>query len=272
MFCDLPVHVDGTAAGRRRVSLAVDLAKRADARLSGLHVTPSPEVPPRYKPSRVAEVAATISGYLAADAQAAAAFGEETKKCRVETSWHEAAGDVVEGICKRARYADLVILGQYECQGAAEAHPLPVAHSVVLGCGRPVLVVPADIGASSFARAAIAWDGSRAAVRAVHDALSVMRLLHSVEIVEIIDGAAHDDLDAERLSAHLSRHGIHTKPEILRSGTANEHETLREQLGHGHYDLVIMGAYSHSMWREFIFGGATQLVLLSSQVPVLVSH
>ena len=97
MLRDLLVHVDGTAAGRRRVSLAVDLAKRADARLSGLHVTPSPEVPPRYKPSRVAEVAATISEYLAADAQAAAAaFGEESKKCRVETSWHEAAGDARE--------------------------------------------------------------------------------------------------------------------------------------------------------------------------------
>jgi nucleotide-binding universal stress UspA family protein len=131
MLRNLLVHVDGTAAGRRRVSLAVDLAKRTHAQLSGLHVTPSPEVPPRYKPSRVAEVAATISGYLAADAQAAAAaFGEETKKCRAETSWHEVAGDFVEGICNRARYADLVILGQYECQGAAEAHPLPIAHSV----------------------------------------------------------------------------------------------------------------------------------------------
>ena len=272
MLRDLLVHVDGTAAGRRRVSLAVDLANRADARLSGLHVTPSPEVPPRYKPSRVAEVAATISGYLAADAQAAAAFGEETKKCRVETSWHEAAGDVVEGICKRARYADLVILGQYECQGAAEAHPLPVAHSVVLHCGQPVLVVPADIGLSTFARAAVAWDGSREAVRAAHDAVPLLHMSQSVEIVEMIGGPAEHDLDGERLSAHLSRHGIRTMPEILRISTATEHESLREQLGHGHYDLIVMGAYSHSVWREFIFGGATQSVLLSSRVPVLVSH
>jgi nucleotide-binding universal stress UspA family protein len=33
-----------------------------------------------------------------------------------------------------------------------------------------------------------------------------------------------------------------------------------------------MGGYSHPMWLEFIFGGATQSILLSSKIPVLVSH
>jgi hypothetical protein len=59
------------------------------------------------------------------------------------------------------------------------AHPLPIAHSVVSRCGRPVLVVPAAVGPTSFARAAIAWDGSREAVRAVHDALPLLALSQS---------------------------------------------------------------------------------------------
>ena len=53
MLRDLLVHVDGGEEGRRRVQFAADLALRTDARLSGIHVTPPAEVPPRYKPSRV---------------------------------------------------------------------------------------------------------------------------------------------------------------------------------------------------------------------------
>jgi hypothetical protein len=81
-----------------------------------------------------------------------------------------------QGISHRARYADLVILGQYEWQGSPETHPLPIAHPVVLRCGRPVLVVPAAVQQSALARIAIAWEGSREAVRAVHDALPLLRL------------------------------------------------------------------------------------------------
>ena len=102
----------------------------------------------------------------------------------------ESDGDVVHCISDSARYADLVVLGQYEWQGPHVSHPLPIAHSVVSRCGRPVVVVPAAVGSISFDRAAIAWDGSREAVRAVHDALPLLILSQSVEIVTIIAPAA----------------------------------------------------------------------------------
>jgi hypothetical protein len=99
------------------VQFAVDLAVRAGARLSGLHVTPLSEVPPRYKPSLVAEVAAEISSKLAVDARAAAmVFSEAATQRLADACGFEAAGDVVHGIGEKARYADLVILGQYESQ------------------------------------------------------------------------------------------------------------------------------------------------------------
>jgi nucleotide-binding universal stress UspA family protein len=108
LFRDLLVHVDGSQAGRRRVQLAVDLAGRMDARLSGLHATPPAEVPLKYKPSRLAEVAAHVSARLELDARAAAAiFREEAP----DACWLEASGDVVLHVSDEARYADLVILG-----------------------------------------------------------------------------------------------------------------------------------------------------------------
>jgi nucleotide-binding universal stress UspA family protein len=274
MFRDLLVHVDGSQAGRRRVQFAVGLAKRMSARLSGLHVTPPVEVPPRYKPNRVDQVAAQISARLASDARAAAAiFSEEATQHVADACWFEAAGDVVQVISEKARYADLVILGQYEWQGAPERHPLPVAHPIVLRCGRPVLVVPAIVQPTAFASIAVAWDGSREAVRAVHDALPLLRMSRSVQIVTMIGPSADsDEVDAKSLSVHLANHGIEVGTDVLQLKTAEENESLRKHLEQGHYDLLVMGGYLHAMWLEFIFGGATQSILLSSKIPILVSH
>jgi nucleotide-binding universal stress UspA family protein len=274
MYRDLLVHVDGSLDGRRRVRFAVDLSIRTGARLSGLHVTPPVEVPPLFKPSRVAHVAENIAVKLVSDARAAAAiFKAETEQRLPGAGWFETAGDMVQGISDRARYADLVIVGQYEWQGSPPAHSLPIAHSLALQCGRPVLVVPADAQPRKLEKVAIAWDGSREAVRVVHDALPLLRLSRSVEIVAIaMFDAENANADAKNLSTHLANHGIEASIHILRSTAADEHETLRKQIEQRHYDVLVMGAYSSPAWLQFIFGGATRSILLSSTIPVLVSH
>ena len=219
-------------------------------------------------------MAAEISSQLALDARAAAAiFSDEATQRIAGACWYEAAGDVVQGISDKARFADLVILSQYEWQGSPETHPLPISHSVVLRCGRPVLVVPAVAQASALARIAIAWDGSREAVRAVHDALPLLRVSRSVQIVTMLHPSAEDnEVDSSSLSTHLGNHGIEVGTNILQIRTVDEHESLRKQIDRGDYDLLVMGGYSHPMWLEFIFGGATRSILLSSKIPILVSH
>ncbi len=283
MFRDLLVHVDGSDAGRHRVQLAADLAVRTGARLSGLHVTPPPDVPPRDQPSLVvAEVTAAVASRLASDARAAAALFDEEVTTRglvdpggglAGSSWFEASGDVAHGICDRARYADLVIVGQYERQGSVELHPLPVAHSVMLRCGRPVLVVPASVQPSALDRIALAWDGSRAAVRALHDALPLLRLARSVQVVTMIGTSpAYHPIESKSLCAHLANHQIRMEPRVLQVRSTEEHTMLRKHLEQGQYDLVIMGGYAHPVWLEFIFGGVGQSNPTSSAIPVLVSH
>jgi nucleotide-binding universal stress UspA family protein len=274
MYRDLLVHVDGGPGGRARLRFAVDLAERLNARLSGLHVTPPAEVPPMYKASQLAGAINRIAEDLAVDArQAATIFSEETSQCSVTPSWSQSAGNIAAGISKKARFADLVILGQYEQQNSPERHPLPAAHSVVLNCGRPVLVVPASAQPGELRRIAVAWDGSREAARAVHDALTLLRMAQSVQIVTVVlrseDGSDGDD---NRLPAHLRRHGVKVANDVIQIRTDQEHRSLQDTIGQDHYDLLVMGGYSHAIWMEFIFGGATQSILLSSTIPVLVSH
>ena len=265
MYRDLLVHVDASSAGRRRVQFAVALARRMGARLSGIHVTPPPEVPLKFKPSHVASAAAEIALKLASDARAAATlFTKETRQQLEGACWYEAAGNVAEGISEKARYADLVIVGQYEWQAPLEIHPLPVAHSLALQCGRPVLVVPAGIHSNTIDRIAIAWDGSR---------LPVLRLSRSVDIVEVVSQSAENyGADAKRLAEHLANHGVGVVADVLRGTALEEHQALRKLVELGHYDLLVMGSYSKPRWMELLFGGASWSILTSSVIPVLVSH
>src|SRR5664280_680289 len=270
MLRDLLVHVDGSEAGRRRVQFAIDLALRTGARLSGLHVMPPSDVPPLYKPSQLDEATANMSLKLASNARdAKKAFYEEVGQRLADTRWFESDGDIVRGISDSARYTDLVILGQYERQRPQVAHPLPIAHSVVLRCGRPALVVPAAVGPISFARVAIAWDGSREAVRAVHDALPLVALSQSVKLVTVIaTEAVESSDDAKHLSAQLDNHGKKIEPGEIKTRSEEEPIALRQQMEEADYDLLVMGGYSHPKWLEFIFGGATRSILLSSKIPV----
>lgn len=274
MLKDLLVHMDASEAGRRRLQLSIGLARNTGARLTGLHVTPPPDVEPLYKPSQLDEAVANLTRKLAKNARSARKiFADETTTSSIGASWFAAKGNIVQGISRRARYADLVILGQYEWQGPQVSHPLPIAHSVVVHCGRPVLVVPADVGPSQFARIGIAWDGSREAVRAVHDALPLLGLAGSVEIITINpSSAAQLAEDTNQLREHLARYGVAMAQEAVAIGSSDEAAALREQAEKAGYDLMVMGGYSHPMWLEFIFGGTTKSVLRSSKIPILASH
>jgi len=274
MLRDLLVHIDGSEDGRRRLKLSIELARRTGAQLAGLHVTPPPDVEPLYKPSQLDKAVANFARELAEDALLARAiFAEETTVGAITAPWFEAEGDIVEEISNRARYVDLVILGQYEWQRPLVSHPLPISHSVVVHCGRPVLVVPATIGPSSFARIGIAWDGSREAVRAVHDALPLLSQAKLVEIVRVNSfSTAEVAEDAYKLSDHLSHYGISLAREAVAIEAGDEAAALCEQAKKADYDVLVMGGYSHPMWLEFIFGGTTKSMLRSSKIPVLVSH
>ena len=37
-------------------------------------------------------------------------------------------------------------------------------------------------------------------------------------------------------------------------------------------DVLVMGAYGHAKWREFILGGATKSLLSKPPLPILFSH
>jgi len=60
--------------------------------------------------------------------------------------------------------------------------------------------------------------------------------------------AEEDEVDARSLTAHLANHGIKVETDVLQIRTTEEHKSLRKQIEQGHYDLLVMGGYSHPIW------------------------
>lgn len=275
MYRDLLVHVDPTTGGRRRLAYALALAEVFDARLTGLHVRAPPDLPPLYKPSRIDQMLEEQDEHLALSAEKAEQlFRSATAAARIPVRWRAASGNMARGIADMARYADLVIVGQYEHEGSYVHHPLALAEDVVRISGRPVIVTPSRVGPGQVERAAVAWDGGAQAVRALHDALPLLEKAADVAVITVGDVETADEAarDLRELADHLTQHGIGA--DRIRSVHAGGQHTgaILEQLRAGGFDLLVMGAFGHPAWLELIFGGTTYDVLESSPVPVLISR
>jgi nucleotide-binding universal stress UspA family protein len=74
------------------------------------------------------------------------------------------------------------------------------------------------------------------------------------------------------MAESLARHGVKATAESMPTTGINPAAALMTRardLGAG---LIVMGAYGHSRWREFVLGGATKHALAAMTVPLMMSH
>lgn len=169
------------------MAFALDLAKDYGAHLTGMHVTPDADVPPGTPLARLDTLVALRKRADAIEAgRAHKIFLAAVRSTNVSSDWMSARGDVSAHVAAAARYVDLVIVGQEETQGEPVHHPLPICHHIVLKAGRPLLVLPESSSTDvHFNRILIAWDGSRESVRAVHDAIPILKKATSVSLMVV---------------------------------------------------------------------------------------
>jgi len=276
-FKDILVHVDSTGASRVRLRLALALAGRFGARLSGLHVVPEPDVPPYFKPSAVERIAKIYAkNAREAAGLAEALFRQETEGASVATVWECVDGDLDDAIGERARFADLLVLGQFDAENPPTISPFLLPAKVVFEAATPILVVP---NAGSFSeigqRPLLTWDGSREAARAVHDAIPFLETANRVLVLAVDplrQGHMHEGAQTSKLVAYLACHGIRAeREEVVADDKGITIDLLNHAVATG-ADLLVMGAYGHSRVWEFIIGGTTQDVLERATIPILMSR
>lgn len=271
------VHVDESAHASERVKIAAAVAMTERAHLIGTAVTGAS----RYllQTRMPAELDPNLQSHLAfLRDRAMRGLADFESAVRVlglpSFEKHLVDDEAGGGICLQARYADFVVIGQNDPGETSPVVMPDFPQYVVLHCGRPVLVVPyAGRFDNIGKRVLIAWDASMEASRAITDAVPLLKRAHTVDVVTFNPGA-QQQLQSARpgadIAQYLARHDV--KVEVLRRRTEQEIGdallALVEELG---ADLLVMGAYGHTRFREIVLGRVTETVLASMPVPVLMS-
>lgn len=177
-------------------------------------------------------------------------------------------------IAVRARFADLVI--QHKPYGKAQGQEAEaIVEAALFEGGVPVLVLPeTGLGAMPGRRIVLAWNQSTEALNAARAALPILKAADMVNIV-VIDPPTHG---AERsdpggpLSQWLARHGVKAEVSVLAKTMPRVSDVIGRHVRDTNADMVVMGAYGHSRFREAILGGATRNMLELADVPVFMAH
>lgn len=179
------------------------------------------------------------------------------------------------GIGRLVRYSDLVVCAKPYGNGAG---PLQVSalEAALFGTRAPVLVVGKGMKTPQRApaRVMVAWDESDESLDAVRRALPLLKTADMVDVV-MIDPPAHSPERSDPgggVTLMLARHGVKAEVSILTRQLPRISECLsRFAREHGD-ELIVMGGYGHSRFREAILGGPTRDMLEEAEVPVLMAH
>lgn len=182
--------------------------------------------------------------------------------------------DLGRHVAHRARFADLVVAPRpYGENRGAEVEA--VVESALFEGRAPVMVVPD--GASPVTQPGtvlVAWNESVEALASVRRALPLLIAADAVHIV-VIDPPTHGPERSDpggMLSQMLARHGVKCEIDVLSKSLTRVSDVLNRHVKDTDAELVVMGAYGHSRFREAILGGATRNMLEKATVPVLMAH
>lgn len=273
---DIAVYCESFRSWPAHVAYAASMAKAFDASLTGTCVCPSPQMGlPTYDAPGLAVQLIDEARHLMDDAHAAepafVAFAQQQGVRQAQ--WQAAQGYVLDCLAIVGTWHDLLVLGR---AGNTPWGSSFAVGNVVLGSGTPCLIVPEKHDGTFAPRCvAIAWNGSIEALRAVHAALPI---LARAERVLVFSRDAQQPFVMENwlpqfdLFSYLQRHGIAAQPGHMDDSTKGVGHDLLRAAADAHADLLVMGAYGHARFREWILGGVTKDVLEQATIPVMMRH
>lgn len=275
-YKDILVYADGGKAANARLDVACALARHHDAHLTALHVRALPYIPADFGPGvppMVIEWQEQAADQLAEEAKKA--VDDAARRTGETIEYRLVRGDVGPVALLHSRYADLVVVSQGSAEDVADASVADeLPETLVMGSGRPVLVVPRYGQFPTLGeRVVVAWSRTRESTRAVHDALPLLTRAKSVVVMEVNPktGATPHIAGAD-LATHLARLGVKAEVSSTVADSIDVGDAILSRLSDLGADLLVMGAYGHSRLREYAFGGVTLDIMKHMTVPVLMSH
>jgi nucleotide-binding universal stress UspA family protein len=260
-----------------QIELAASLAKESGAHLTGIcslvevallkNATQNPFL--RLEPAEVDEL---IKRQYDEAALAKKRFDAIADRAGVAHDWTTGEGDAADLIIHACRLQDLAVVEQ-----GGDLSDLLWGPAVQLALsGHPALIVPRSWPSPQFGRrAVVAWNGSAQAAAAVRKALPLLR---RAELVSVLVGHSRATFPAAMrlpkldIVAYLRHEGVVAEAQDFAASDVEAGAGILRFATEGDADLIVMGAFGRSRFREWILGGATRNVLENMTVPVFMAH
>lgn len=275
MIKDIVVHLTGSEEDKVRIAHAAPIAESFDAHLTGLQVHTLPEliaitdpVASTYLQTLLAESharAQKVTDALA-DAFASISVPHDLRRLDVYPS------TIGNTLAAEARTADLFVGTRPYGDAAAGER---IEETVLFRSGRGCLFVPpGGIPPKDYDRVFVAWKNTREAARAVAESIPFLQRASQVIVGIVEEEGASEQYGVEPgtdIGRYLSRHGIAAEIRPI-NGWVYAGEALLNEAQKTGAQMIVMGGYGHSRFREWVIGGATRHLLTHATVPVLIAH
>ena len=271
-YSTLMVHLDLDESNEARLRIAGELAERFDARLIGVAAG---NIQPLYFMEGLEAQDLLEKDRVRLKSQiddCEKAFRSAFKARAGKIEWRGEVDWPTEFVARNARAADLIVAGAQP--GSADMTRQVNSGDLVLRAGRPVLIVPKSVEWLKLKCVVIAWKDTREARRAINDALPLLHLAGDVVVIELLDAGADRaaaKAGVEDVAAWLVRRGISASSIATKAliDVADRLTILAQDEGAG---IIVAGAYGHSRFQEWVFGGVTRHLLTQEKCCVLLSH
>ncbi len=268
------VHVRSYQEWSASIDVAIELAKRFDARLTGLYTIRELAMLKLVLGANSQSVRDAEARDAPLTAKAQARFLEACEKAGVKAEWQVGEGNANELLNLAGRCHDLVVVEQ--SASGLEGLGTDVVEECAISCGTPTLIVPrSGYRGSVGKRIVIAWNHSRQSAAALRGALP---LIATAERVTVLVGKERDPMSSvtrrpeHDIGTYLRAYASNVDVVPFEASDAEAGGKLLSTVRSMEGDLLVMGAYGRSAFREFLFGGATRHVIAKLDVPVLMAN
>lgn len=187
---------------------------------------------------------------------------------QIPLRWRETVGAEQETLINEAKDFDILVLAR-----AKNVDGVDALHAAIYETGLPFILVPSEwrllAGTTFGERIVVAWNGTQACRKAVSGASPWLREAKDIIVLTVEDDGTPIEFFSEMLAADQARIQI-------RHVRRDRSESLGNQLLHKVHaygaDLLVMGAYRHNQFIEWLVGHTTRQVLANMDIPLIGAH
>jgi nucleotide-binding universal stress UspA family protein len=182
-------------------------------------------------------------------------------------------GAIPDIVGHAARFSDLVVVGKPYGK-TKDPEDGAILEAALFEGHVPVLIVPGAAPPDFARRIVFGWNQTAEALSAARAALPFLTAAEMVKVVMVAPGShGRDEADpGSAICQWLSRHGARVEAAVLPKTLPRVADVISRHAADEEAHLIVMGAYSHSRFRESLLGGATRDMLANAAVPVLMAR